>query len=309
MKTCLVTGGAGFIGSWLSKDLLKKGYRVICVDDLSTGKIENLMEIKTHKNFSFKKLDINKKIKILEKIDYIFHLASPAIPFDYLKDPVKTAITNSVGTINVLNLAKEKHAKFLLASSSDIYGDPQIHPQREEHMGHVDHISRKSCYYEGKRFSETMTQIFHKIHNVDTNVVRIFNTYGPNMRKDGTAISIFIRQCIKNDTVTINGTGEQKRSFCYTQDIVNGMEYAMFSNYTGEIFNLGSSDEITINELLEHVKRITKSSSKIIYKKMPEEDPMRVIPDLTKAQKMLKWRPAVSLDSGIEETVKWFKEN
>ncbi len=307
MKTCLITGGAGFIGSNLAKDLLDKGYKVVCIDDLSTGNMSNIKDLNKNPNFIFKKSDITKKISINENIDFIFHLASPSIPFDYLKNPLKTMVVNSLGTKNVLELANDKDAVFLLASSSDVYGDPLVHPQKEEHRGNVDHISRKSCYYEGKRFAETMARVFHKNHATDTRIARMFNTYGPNMRNEGTAISIFTKQALQHAPITINGTGKQKRTFCYVDDVVRGLESLMFSKHSGEIFNLGSEHEITISELAEYIKKCTKSRSKTIYKKMPEEDPMRVVPDITKAKRMLNWEPKTSLDDGLIKTIEWFK--
>ena len=307
METCLVTGGAGFIGSNLVKDLLNKNYRVICIDDLSTGSLSNLKGLDKNPNFVFKKSDITKKFNIKEHVDFIFHLASPSIPFDYLKNPLNTMAVNSLGTKNVLELANDKNAVFLLASSSDVYGDPEIHPQKEEHRGNFDHISRKSCYYEGKRFAETLTMVFHKNHATNVRIARVFNTYGPNMRKEGTAISIFIKQALQNSHITINGTGKQRRTFCYVDDIVRGLESLMFSKHIGEIFNLGSEHEITISKLVNYVKKHTKSKSEITYKKMPEEDPMRVVPDITKAKRMLGWEPKISLNDGLTKTVKWFK--
>jgi dTDP-glucose 4,6-dehydratase len=308
MKTCLVTGGAGFIGSWLCEDLLKN-YKVICVDNLITGRKENVNHLKKKKNFKFIKKDIAKKISIAGKTDFLFHLASPASPEDYQKYPIETMKANSTGTHNILELARKEKSKFLLASTSEVYGDPLIHPQKENYFGNVNPVGPRSCYDESKRFAESITMVYHMKYRINTRIVRIFNTYGPRMKwGDGRALPNFITQAINNKPITINGTGNQTRSFCYINDMVPAIKKSMFNSRTnGKIINIGNPDERKIIDVAKKVKKISKSASEITFRPLPENDPIRRKPDITKAKKILGWEPIVSFNEGLKETIEWYK--
>ena len=310
MKTMLVTGGAGFIGSHLCEKLLVEGHKVICLDDLSTGNENNIQHLLSNARFAYLKQDIIKPLKITEKIDNLFHLASPASPVDYQRLPIKTLLAGSFGTHNALEFAKEKGAVFLLASTSEVYGDPGIHPQREDYWGNVNPIGIRSCYDEAKRFAEALTMAYHRKHDLNVRIVRIFNTYGQRMRKDdGRAIPNFITQAMANEPITVYGDGSQTRSFCYISDMVDGIYKAMLSKeMRGEVVNLGNQSEILVLELAERIKRITNSHSKIVFKKLPEDDPKQRRPDTSKAKEILGWEPVVGLEEGLNRTIIWFEK-
>lgn len=306
-ETILVTGGAGFIGSHLIDALIEKN-KVICIDNISTGKKENIAHLLKNKNFKFLKHDVAKPLNISGKIDYIFHLASPASPVDYQKNPIETMMANSFGTKYMLDLAKRKRAKFLLASTSEVYGDPEKHPQSEDYWGNVNPVGPRSCYDESKRFAEALTMAYHRVHDLDVKIARIFNTYGPRMRtNDGRVIPNFITQALSNKPITVYGDGKQTRSFCYISDMVDGLIRLAFSEYSGEVFNLGNPDEKRIIDVAERIKKMTSSKSPIIFMSLPDDDPERRKPDIKKAKTMLGWEPKISFDEGIGKTIEWFK--
>jgi dTDP-glucose 4,6-dehydratase len=302
----LVTGGAGFLGSHLCDLLLAKGYEVICVDSIITGNEQNIAHIKTGE-FSFIKHNVTKPLHLDGKIDLIFHLASPASPIDYLELPIQTLKVGALGTHNILGLAKEKGARFLLASTSEVYGDPLVNPQPEEYWGNVNPIGPRGVYDEAKRFAEAMTMAYHRYHKLDTRIVRIFNTYGPRMRlKDGRVVPNFISQALRGEDITVYGDGSQTRSFCYVSDEIEGIYRLMMSDYTLPV-NIGNPEEHTILEFAEIILKITGSRSKIVFKELPVDDPKQRRPDITKAKKLLNWEPRVSLEAGLKETIKYFK--
>jgi len=305
MRT-LVTGGAGFLGSHLIDYLLEHGHQVICMDNLVTGSLKNLEHIDSDR-FSFRKHDITKYIEIEEDLDFIFHFASPASPIYYLRYPIKTLKVGALGTHNILGLAKAKKARMLLASTSEVYGDPEIHPQNEEYWGNVNPVGPRGVYDEAKRFAEAITMAYHKKHNVDTRIARIFNTYGIQMRKDdGRVIPTFTLQALKGNDMTVFGDGSQTRSFCHVSDMIEGIYRLMMSDYILPI-NLGNPDEITIIELAKYIKKITNSKSKITFHPLPENDPKTRKPDISKAKKIVGWEPKVSFEKGIKEFIKWFR--
>jgi dTDP-glucose 4,6-dehydratase len=307
-STALVTGGAGFIGSHLCKYLLKNNYIVICVDDLITGTLKNLEDI-ANQDFIFINHNITDHIDIKDDIDIIFHLASPASPIDYLQLPIQTLKVGALGTHNVLGLAKSKRAVMLLASTSEVYGDPLKHPQDEEYWGNVNPIGPRGVYDEAKRFSEAITMAYHRQQGLNTRIARIFNTYGPNMRmRDGRVIPNFITQCLKNEEITVYGEGIQTRSFCYIDDMVEGLYRLSQMDYHYPV-NLGNPDEWTILDLANKIKEITKSTSKIIFNPLPVDDPKVRMPDISKAKKILDWKPKVILNEGLLKTIDWFKIN
>lgn len=305
----IVTGGAGFIGSHLCDSLAGGGYKVICIDNLITGKYANIKHLEKNKNFKFLKKDISKASLDIKGVDYIFHLASPASPVDYQKYPEETALTNSLGTINVLNLAQKKKAKVLIASTSEVYGDPRQHPQEESYWGYVNPFGPRSCYDESKRFSEAITYVYIKKYNIDARIVRIFNTYGPRMKKDdGRAVSNFINQVLERKPLTVYGDGSQTRSFCYVGDMVDGLLKAMFAKGTaGEIFNLGNPDEYRIIDLAKKIKRLAGSKSKIVFRPLPKDDPKKRCPDISKAKRILGWQPRISVDEGFKKTIEYYR--
>jgi nucleoside-diphosphate-sugar epimerase len=306
MQTCLVTGGAGFIGSWLCDSLVSKDYRVVCIDNLVTGREENIGQLKSNKNFRFVKSDVSKQLEVDVSVDFLFHLASPASPVDYQKLPIETMMANSLGTMNSLNLAKEKGSRFLQASTSEVYGDPKEHPQRESYWGRVNPLGPRSCYDESKRFAEALTMAFKDRFGLDTRIARIFNTYGPRMRRDdGRAIPNFITQALEGRAITVYGDGKQTRSFCYISDMVEGLERLMFKEgLSGEVFNIGNPEEYTILEIAEKIKSLTKSSSNIVFRDLPKDDPTRRKPDVGKARDKLGWEGKINLINGIKETIK-----
>lgn len=309
-RNVLVTGGAGFIGSHICEYLLRKGYNVICIDNLVTGRKKNLSMIKSS-NFKFLELDVTKPIKIQEEnVDYVLHLASPASPVDYHQMPIETLLTGAMGTLNTLNLSKEHGAVYLLASTSEVYGDPKVNPQPEEYWGNVNPIGVRSCYDESKRFAEALTIAYHRVHGVDTRIVRIFNTYGPRMRvDDGRAVPTFITQALRGQPITIHGTGNQTRSFCYVDDLVEGIYLAMTNPAcSGQPINLGNPEEITILELAGLINKLCGNKSKIVHGPPMPDDPKQRRPDITKARKLLGWTPSTPLEEGLRKTIEWFKE-
>jgi nucleoside-diphosphate-sugar epimerase len=312
MQSVLVTGGAGFIGSHLCDLLIAKGYKVICVDNLLTGSKKNIEQLLKNPNFGFIDTDVTKTLDKLSdiSINLIFHLASPASPIDYQNYSEETLLANSMGTINVLKLTKQAGAKVLIASTSEVYGDPLEHPQKETYLGNVNTFGPRSCYDESKRFAEAATYVYLTKYNLDARIIRIFNTYGPKMQKDdGRVVSNFINQALSGETINIDGDGTQTRSFCYVNDMVIGIYKAMFSESTkGEIFNLGNPDEYTIKALAEKIVKLTGSKSGIKYSgTFRKDDPMRRQPDITKAKKVLDWTPIVNIDEGLEKTIEYYK--
>jgi dTDP-glucose 4,6-dehydratase len=307
--TAVVTGGAGFLGSHLCDRLIKEGLKVICIDNLLTGSTNNISHLFGNENFLFEKHDVTNYIHLPGRIDYILHFASPASPIDYLKYPIQTLKVGSLGTHKVLGLAKEKKARFLLASTSEVYGDPNVHPQSEEYWGNVNPIGPRGVYDEAKRFAEALTMAYHRFHGVDTRIVRIFNTYGPRMRlDDGRALPAFVGQSMRGEDITVFGDGSQTRSFCFVSDLVDGIFKLLMSN---EIYpvNIGNPDEITIKEFAEEVIKITKTMSKIVFNPLPEDDPKVRQPNIEKAKRVLGWSPKVSRAEGLKITIDYFKRH
>jgi len=304
----LVTGGAGFIGSSLCEKLIENGYDVISLDNLSTSNKSNLKYLLNNSKFKFLEYDVTKPINL--KFDLIFHLASPASPVDYQRLPIETSMANSLGTFNMLNLAKKNRARFLLSSTSEVYGDPLEHPQKENYWGNVNPIGVRSCYDESKRFAETLTTSFCNKYELDVRIARIFNTFGPRMRlNDGRAIPNFITQSLTKKPITVYGDGKQTRSFCYIPDMIEGLMKMMFTDgFSGEVFNLGNPEEITVIETAEIIKKLTNSNSEIIFKPLPKDDPVRRKPNIDKAKKLLNWEPKVDFISGLKKTIEWFEE-
>jgi len=306
METALVTGGCGFLGSHITEYLLNKGFRVIVMDNLVTGDASNLAHL-TSDNLLFIKHDITNYVHIEGKLDYIFHFASPASPIDYLELPIQTMKVGSLGTHKILGLAKAKNARFLLASTSEVYGDPLIHPQKESYWGNVNPIGPRGVYDEAKRFSEAMTMAYRRYHKVDTRIVRIFNTYGPRMRFfDGRAIPTFLRQALNNEDITVFGKGEQTRSFCYVSDLVEGIFRLMMSD-CGSPVNIGNPNEMTVSELAKKIIDITGSKSKVIFKELPVDDPKVRQPDTSLAREKLGWEAVIPLDEGLKNTTDWMR--
>ncbi|NOZ64812.1 MAG: SDR family oxidoreductase [Caldiserica bacterium] len=306
-KSILVTGGAGFIGSHLCEELFNRGYRIICVDNLITGCAENLKGIIDKEDFTFISHDITKPLQIEDPLFAVLHFASPASPIDYLKFPVETLLTGSLGTWNLLNLAREKKALFMLASTSEVYGDPLVNPQPEEYWGNVNPVGPRGVYDEAKRFSEAMTMAYLRRYNLNTRIVRIFNTYGPRMREhDGRAVPTFILQALKNEPLTVFGNGEQTRSFCYISDLVRGILKLMEADYHLPM-NIGNSQEMKVRELAELIIKLTGSKSDIIFKPLPEDDPKVRRPNISKARSILHWEPEISLEKGLKATIDYFR--
>ena len=304
-KTVLVTGGAGFIGSHLCKRLLNEDHKVICLDNLFTGSLDNIESLKNDVNFEFVNHDITKPY-YRDNIDEIYNLACPASPIHYQSNPIKTVKTCTIGVINMLGLAKKNNAKILQASTSEVYGDPEIHPQKEDYNGNVNTLGYRSCYDEGKRCAETLFMDYRREHNLNIRIVRIFNTYGPNMTKnDGRVVSNFILQALKGEDITVYGDGSQTRSFQFIDDLVEGLIKMMNSDFVGPV-NLGNPIELSMKDLAAMVIRLTNSSSKIIYNKLPEDDPKRRRPDINLAKSILDWSPIIDLETGLQKTINYF---
>jgi len=307
MKTVLITGGAGFLGSHLCDLFIQKGWRVLCLDNLLTGSLENISRLRRHKRFRFLRHNIAQPVYLKDRLDLILHFASPASPSDYLNYPIQTLKVGALGTHNCLGLAKAKGARFLLASTSEVYGDPHVHPQPEEYWGHVNPVGPRGVYDEAKRFAEAITMAYHRVHDLDTRIVRIFNTYGPRMRlNDGRAIPNFITQALRGEPITIYGSGRQTRSFCYVSDMIDGIYRLTQADYSDPM-NIGNPAELSLNGLAAAILRIAKSSSPLRHASLPTDDPKRRRPDIGKARRLLKWRPRVTLDAGLRQTIRWFR--
>lgn len=307
-KTVLITGGAGFLGSHLCDKFLAEGFRVTAMDNLITGSLENIAHLKTNTDFEFIEHNVTKYIHIPEKIHFILHFASPASPIEYLQLPIPTLKVGSLGTHNVLGLAKATGARILLASTSEVYGDPLVHPQKEDYWGNVNPIGYRGVYDESKRFAEAITMAYNRFHKLDTRIARIFNTYGPRMRlNDGRVLPTLMYQALRGEDMTVFGDGTQTRSFCFVSDLVDGIYKLLMSN---EIYpvNLGNPEEITILDFAKEVLKITNSKSKIIFKELPEDDPKIRKPDITKAKKILNWSPKVKREEGLQLTLKYFQK-
>lgn len=306
MPRTLITGGAGFLGSHLCDRLLEEGHEVVCLDNLSTGSIENIDHIRSER-FQFHRYDVTNYIYVKGPVDYVIHFASPASPVDYLERPIPTLKVGSLGTHNTLGLAKDKKAVYLLASTSEVYGDPLMHPQREDYWGNVNPVGPRGVYDEAKRFAEAMTMAYRRYHQVDTRIVRIFNTYGPRMRlRDGRVVPNFISQALRNEPLTVYGNGRQTRSFCYVSDLIEGIFRLLRSPFPGPI-NIGNPGEFTILEFAELVKRLADSRSEIIFKELPEDDPRQRQPDIAQAREKLGWEPRIALEEGLRRTIEFFK--
>lgn len=307
MTRTLVTGGAGFLGSHLCEYLLGKGHEVICMDNLLTGAVVNIEHLQTE-HFKFIKHDVTEYIYVAGPIDYVLHFASPASPKDYLELPIQTLKVGALGTHKALGLALGKGATFLLASTSEVYGDPQVHPQREDYWGHVNPVGPRGVYDEAKRYGEAMTTAYHVYHGLDTKIVRIFNTYGPRMRpNDGRAIPAFVPQALRNEPITVFGDGSQTRSFCYVDDLVDGI-YRLLVSDQHEPVNIGNPSEMTIKELARTIIEVTGSRSELSFNPLPVDDPKVRQPDIGKAREILGWEPKVSLADGLSKTVEWFRQ-
>lgn len=302
----LVTGGAGFIGSHLCHRFIAEGHAVVCVDNFITSTEANLASLLGKPLFQLIRHDISKPLEPDGPIDYVLHFASPASPVDYLKYPIQTLKVGSLGTLNALGIAKARGAKFLLASTSEVYGDPEVHPQPETYWGHVNPVGPRGVYDEAKRFAEALTMAYHREHGLDTRIVRIFNTFGPRMRlNDGRAIPAFITQALRREPLTVFGDGSQTRSFCYIDDLVEGILRLLRADYA-EPVNLGNPDEYTILELAKRIQAITQSSSPIVYRPLPQDDPKQRCPDIRLARRLLGWQPTVPLADGLRKTIEWF---
>ncbi len=302
----VLTGGAGFIGSHLTAFLLEKGHSVVVIDNFITGRRKNLQQFIETPDFELIEHDVSNYIDVSGNVDFVLHFASPASPIDYLRYPIQTMKAGALGTLNSLGLSKKKKAKFFLASTSEVYGDPQVHPQKEDYWGYVNPIGPRSVYDESKRFAEAMTMAYHTHHGIDTRIVRIFNTFGPHMRPDdGRVIPTFILQCLKGKPVTIFGSGEQTRSFCYITDLVEGVYKLMNTDYHYPV-NIGNPLEIGINELANIIGNIIGNEIQIEYKELPLDDPQCRKPDISKAKELLSWRPKVDLKTGLSKTIAWF---
>jgi len=308
-KRVLVTGAARFLGSHLCDRFLKEGCEVIGMDNLLTGNIRNIEHLFPLKEFSFYHHDVTKFVHIPGHLDYIMHFASPASPIDYLKMPIQTLKVGALGTHNLLGLAKAKNARILVASTSEVYGDPLVHPQTEAYWGNVNPIGPRGVYDEAKRFMESITMAYHNFHNVETRIVRIFNTYGPRMRlDDGRALPTFMSQALNNEDITVFGDGSQTRSFCYVDDLVEGIYRLLRSDYHLPV-NIGNPSEITLQQFAEEVQALTGTKSAIVYRPLPQDDPKQRRPDITKAKELLGWEPKVERNEGLKRTLEYFREN
>lgn len=308
MKRVLITGGAGFLGSHLCDRFIKEGYHVIAMDNLITGNLKNIEHLFKHPNFEYHHHDVSKFVFVPGDLHYILHFASPASPIDYLKMPIQTLKVGSLGTHNLLGLAKQKNARMLIASTSEVYGDPLVHPQNEEYWGNVNPIGPRGVYDEAKRFQEAITMAYHNFHGLETRIVRIFNTYGPRMRlDDGRALPAFMSQALRGEDITVFGDGSQTRSFCYVDDLVEGIYRLLLSDYALPV-NIGNPNEISLKEFAEEVQRLTGTNSQIIYQPLPQDDPKQRQPDISKAKNILNWDPKVDRAEGLKVTLEYFKQ-
>jgi dTDP-glucose 4,6-dehydratase len=307
-QTVLITGGAGFLGSHLCDYFLEHGYRVVCVDNLITGRLANIEHLSSNRLFKFIEQDVCEGLKIRGRVDFVLHFASLASPVDYAEHPIETLKVGSLGTLNALELAHRKRAKFMMASTSEVYGDPLQNPQKEEYWGNVNPVGPRSMYDESKRFAEALTMAYHRKLGVNTRIVRIFNTYGPRMKSDdGRIVPNLITQALTGRPMTIYGDGKQTRSFCYVSDLISGIYKLMEANYH-EPVNLGNPNEMNMLELARVVRGITGTEGKLVFKPMPGDDPKRRRPDISKAQTILGWSPKISLQQGLTETIRWFSD-
>lgn len=305
----VLTGGAGFVGSHLAERLLAEGHSVVVVDNCSTGRLDNIKPLLTNDNFTFFKEDTVETLVLEGPVDAVCHLASPASPTDFPRIPVAILKAGSLGTMNALELARQKGARFLCASSSEVYGDPQVHPQPEDYWGNVNPVGARSCYDEAKRFGEALVMAYHHSYNLDTRIPRIFNTYGPRMRvDDGRVLPTFLTQALQGEALTVNGDGSQTRSFCYVSDLVEGLYQLLISEGVHEPVNVGNPEEVTIEQFAREVIEVTDSRSRIIHRELPPDDPKVRCPDITRARELLGWEPRVSRRQGLELTVPWFRE-
>jgi len=306
-KVVLITGGAGFLGSHLCDLFIRKGYKVVAMDNLCTGDLRNIEHLFKHPDFEFYHHDVSRFVFVPGRLDYILHFASPASPIDYLKIPIQTLKVGSLGTHNLLGLARVKGARILVASTSEVYGDPLVHPQTEDYWGNVNPIGPRGVYDEAKRFQEAITMAYHTYHGLETRIVRIFNTYGPRMRlNDGRALPAFIGQALRGEDLTVFGDGSQTRSFCYVDDLIDGIYRLLMSDYVYPI-NLGNPEEITIREFAEEIIKLTGTSQKIVYRPLPADDPKQRQPDISKAREILGWEPKVNRAEGLRKTFDYFK--
>lgn len=306
-KRILITGAAGFLGSHLCDRFIAEGYQVVAMDNLITGDIKNIEHLFPLQQFEFYNHDVSNYVHVSGQLDYILHFASPASPIDYLKIPIQTLKVGSIGTHNLLGLAKEKKARFLIASTSEVYGDPTIHPQPEEYWGNVNPVGPRSVYDEAKRFQEAITMAYHTFHGLETRIVRIFNTYGPRMRlNDGRVLPAFIGQALRGEDLTIFGDGTQTRSFCYVDDLVEGIYRLLHSDYVNPV-NIGNPNEITMNDFAKEIIKLTRINQKIIYLPLPQDDPKQRQPDITKARELLGWEPKIGREEGLKLTYDYFK--
>jgi len=307
-KRVLIAGAAGFLGSHLVERMLQEGFHVIGMDNLLTGSMKNIEEFIAHESFDFYHYDVTKYVHVGGPLDYILHFASPASPIDYLKMPIQTLKVGANGTHHLLGLAKVKNARILVASTSEVYGDPHVHPQPESYWGHVNSVGPRGVYDEAKRYMEAITMAYHTFHKLDTAIVRIFNTYGPKMRlDDGRALPTFMAQALRGEDITVFGDGSQTRSFCYVDDLVDGIFRLLMSKEHHPV-NVGNPEEISIRDFAEEIVKLTGSKSKVIYEPLPKDDPQQRCPDITRAQEILDWKPTVSRQDGLERTLKYFQD-
>lgn len=308
-KVVLITGGAGFLGSHLCDRFIEDGFKVTCIDNLITGNINNIAHLLDNRDFRFVRQDVSKKIRIAGNVEHVLHFASPASPIDYLQLPIQTLKAGALGSHNALGVAKKKKARFLLASTSEVYGDPLEHPQKETYWGHVNPVGPRGVYDEAKRFAEALTMAYHRVHKINTRIVRIFNTYGPRMRiKDGRVVPNFIDQVLRGRPLTVYGRGTQTRSFCYVSDLIEGIVRLLFSDITTPV-NIGNPNEFTILQLAKIITQLTGRKTKIVYQPLPVDDPKQRRPDIALARARLRWTPKIELKEGLRETLGWFRDN